>query len=62
MLYPFRKAILLVICAVFALSGCAVKKGCPATQAQVGAERVLSGDPKAIKDLKKGKKYKLNKF
>jgi hypothetical protein len=61
MFYPFRKAILF-ICTIFAFNACAVKKGCPATQANVGAERVLSGDPKAIKELKKGKKYKLNKF
>ena len=47
---------------VFVFNACAVKKGCPATQGNVGAERVLSGDPKSIKELKKGKKYKLNKF
>jgi hypothetical protein len=61
MFYPFWRAILF-ICTAFLINGCAVKNGCPATQGNVGAERVLSGDPKAIKDFKKGKKYKLNKF
>lgn len=61
MFYPFWKAILF-ICMAFLINACAVKKGCPATQGNVGAERVLSGDPRAIKDIKKGKKYKLNKF
>ena len=54
---PYRKAILFFIIAVM-LSACAVKRGCPATASAIGAERVLSGDPKAAKAIKKGKKFK----
>lgn len=53
---------ILFISMVFALNGCAVKKGCPSNGANVGAERILSGDPKATKAINKGHKYKLNKF
>lgn len=61
MVRPILRAILF-ISTIFALNGCAVKKGCPSNGANVGAERVLSGDPKATKAINKGKKYKLNKF
>ncbi len=54
---PFRKVIL--FCSLLMLfSSCAVKKGCPTNGANIGAERILSGDPKAIKAVNKGKKFK----
>jgi hypothetical protein len=34
------------------------KYGCPSNGKNVGAEKVLSGDPKAAKDMKKAKKFK----
>lgn len=34
------------------------KYGCPSNGKNVGAERILSGDPKAMKDSKKAKKFR----
>jgi hypothetical protein len=34
------------------------KYGCPSNGKNVGAEKILSGDPKAAKDVKKAKKFK----
>jgi hypothetical protein len=34
------------------------KYGCDSNGKNVGAEKILSGDPKAAKDLKKAKKFK----
>lgn len=34
------------------------KYGCPSNGKNVGAEKILSGDPKAMKDAKKAKKFK----
>jgi len=34
------------------------KYGCPSNGKNVGAEKILSGDPKASKDAKKAKKFK----
>ncbi len=34
------------------------KTGCPSNGKNVGAEKILSGDPKAMKDVKKAKKFK----
>ncbi|NOT49930.1 MAG: hypothetical protein HOP10_01475 [Chitinophagaceae bacterium] len=34
------------------------KTGCPSNGKNVGAEKILSGDPKATKDAKKAKKFK----
>lgn len=47
---------------MFAFTSCKVRKGCPSNGANVGAERILSGDPQAVKSVKGGKKYKMNKF
>ena len=55
--YPFGKAILFFYFALIC-SSCAVKKGCPTNGANIGAERILSGDPKALEAVKKGKKFK----
>jgi hypothetical protein len=61
-----KRIVLLAVSASFLLISCSLfrsnKKGCPSNGANVGAERILSGDPKAAKDLKKGKKYRMNKF
>ena len=34
------------------------KTGCPSNGKNVGAEKVLSGDPDAMKSMKKAKKFK----
>ena len=34
------------------------KTGCPSNGKNVGAEKVLSGDPETMKSLKKAKKFK----
>jgi hypothetical protein len=61
-----KKYFFIAVTASFLLTSCSLfrsnKKGCPSNGANVGAERILSGDPKAAKDLKKGKKYRMNKF
>jgi hypothetical protein len=54
-----RKILLLVLC-VYALSSCSlfrknVKYGCPTNGRNVGAEKLLSGDPKSVKASKKAK-------
>lgn len=58
----FYTAVLLLI---FALSSCGMlsrmfpkKTGCPTNGKNVGAEKILSGDPKAMKDAKKAKKFR----
>jgi len=56
-LNPFRKAILF-LCVALVCTSCAVKKGCPTNGANIGAERILSGDPKALKAIKHGKKFR----
>ncbi len=41
------------------LGSCATQKsGCPANGKAVGAERILSGDPKALKLFKSAPKFK----
>lgn len=34
------------------------KTGCPSNGKNVGAEKILSGDPEAAKSMKKAKKFK----
>ena len=34
------------------------KYGCPSNGKNVGAEKIISGDPQAMKDVKKAKKFK----
>jgi hypothetical protein len=57
-----RGAIFLFLGIIFAFQSCAVKKGCPSEAANIGAERILSGDPQAAKAIAHGKKFDLNKF
>ncbi|MDB5229713.1 MAG: hypothetical protein JWN76_518 [Chitinophagaceae bacterium] len=58
---PFSRTILFffILSTLFA---CKVKSGCPSTGSNVGAEKIASGDPRAVKQLNKAGKYKLNKF
>lgn len=53
------------LCVMMLLSSCKIwnsifkpKYGCPSNGKNVGAEKILSGDPKAAKDMKKAKKFK----
>lgn len=58
-----KKILFVVVIAAFVLSGCFItrifskkeKYGCPTDGRNVGAEKILSGDPKAIKAAKKAK-------
>ena len=58
-----KKILLLFICASFLLNGCFVsrifhkkeKYGCPTNGRNVGAEKILGGDTKAINAEKKAK-------
>jgi hypothetical protein len=34
------------------------KTGCPSNGKNVGAEKIISGDPKAMKSVKKAKKFR----
>ncbi len=61
MIKTWAKAILFAF-SVYCLSSCAVKKGCPSNGANVGAERILSGDPQAAKSIRNGKRYNIRKF
>jgi len=48
MIIPLTRTILF-LGLIFAISSCRVKKGCPSNGANVGAERILSGDPRLKK-------------
>jgi flagellar basal body-associated protein FliL len=58
-----KKILLVVVMASFLLSGCFIsrifgkkdKVGCPTDGRNVGAEKLLSGDPKAEKAARKAK-------
>ncbi len=58
-----KKILLLFICASFLLNGCFIsriftkkdKYGCPTNGRNVGAEKILAGDTKAINAEKKAK-------
>jgi hypothetical protein len=54
------KKILLPLAVIVLLSSCAIfqkkeKYGCPTSGAAVGAEKIASGDPKALKAASKSK-------
>lgn len=53
------KNILLTLCVIGLLSSCSMfrprKTGCPMSGAAIGAERLASGDPKAIRASNKSK-------
>lgn len=52
------KALLFIAIALYGLQSCGPKYGCPTSGAAIGAERLLSGDPKAAKAAKKAPKFK----
>ena len=61
--FAFSLMILLSSCKMFGkvFGGIFPKKekyGCPSNGKNVGAEKILSGDPKAMKDAKKAKKFR----
>ena len=41
-----------------AMVSCSAGKGCPTNGKNIGAEKLLSGDPKAMKAAKKAKKFR----
>jgi hypothetical protein len=56
---------LLLVVLISSLSSCQVwnkifkpKYGCPSNGKNVGAEKIISGDPEAMKAMKKAKKFK----
>jgi len=56
---------LLLVVLISSLSSCQVwnklfkpKYGCPSNGKNVGAEKIIGGDPEAMKALKKAKKFK----
>ena len=49
------KKIVLALIVSFLLVGCSKKTGCPTSGAAIGAEKVLSGDPKLAKEIRKSK-------
>ena len=59
------RVILLVCCLAIMLPSCKLwnnvfrpKYGCPGNGKNVGAEKLLGGDPKAEKEARKAKKFK----
>lgn len=54
-----KKVILLVsIVTCVVVISCRAGKGCPTNGRNVGAEKILSGDPKALKAVKKAGKFR----
>lgn len=53
-----KKNLLLLCIVAYCFTGCAVKYGCPASGRNIGAEKLLSGDPKVAKQVKKAGKFK----
>ena len=54
------KQIFIIVLSAYLLSGCSlfrknVKYGCPTDGRNIGAEKIASGDPKAIKAASKAK-------
>jgi hypothetical protein len=59
------KNILFIVCILCLLTSCSVfrkrnKNGCPTNGKNIGAERILSGETKAIDAAKKAKKFKFD--
>ncbi len=55
-----KKVLLTAVIAgsMVAMFSCSTGKGCPTNGKNIGAERLLSGDAKAIKAAKKAKKFR----
>ena len=58
--YSLMKKLILIIVAVSWIAGvsCRAGKGCPTNGRNIGAERILSGDPKALKAANKAGKFR----
>ena len=61
------KKLLMALMVITLFSGCFIfrkkeKYGCPTNGKNIGAERILSGDPEAIKAAKKAKKFKVKSY
>jgi hypothetical protein len=56
----FMKPLLtvLIVATFLSLTSCRAGKGCPSNGRNVGAEKLLSGDAKAIKAAKKARKFR----
>jgi hypothetical protein len=52
-----KKIVAAIVCIYF-LNSCAPKYGCPSDGRNIGAEKLASGDPKALKASEKSK-YKI---
>ena len=60
-----KKFIWMLVLVSFTLGSCGMlsnlfrrKSGCPSNGKNIGAERIASGDPKAIQSAKRAKKFK----
>ena len=53
-----RSLLVLLSVGIFLYSCATQKSGCPANGKAVGAERILSGDPKALKLYKSAPKFR----
>ncbi len=53
-----KLTVVMVACGFFTMQSCTVGKGCPSNGKNIGAERLLSGDPKAVKAAKHAGKFK----
>lgn len=54
-----QKTLLLILVAVcILLVSCRAGRGCPTNGKNIGAERILSGDPKALKAAGKAEKFR----
>ena len=59
-----KKGIVIVTVFGFALSitSCKAKYGCPSSGRNMGAEKLISGDKKSLKEAKKAGKFKQGKI
>ncbi|MFL9482253.1 hypothetical protein ACI6Q2_05695 [Chitinophagaceae bacterium LWZ2-11] len=59
-----KKIVPILILAVIILNACASNKktGCPSNGRNVGAEKLVTDDPKAQKEAKKAGKFKFDKM
>jgi hypothetical protein len=60
-----RRFLFIAVSLTVLLSSCGMfgnlfkrKTGCPSNGKNVGAEQIISGDPKAMKSVKKAKKFR----
>jgi len=60
-----NRIIWLLILSCFLLTSCGLmrnmfrrKSGCPSNGKNVGAEQIISGDPKAMKSVRRAKKFR----